>query len=296
MGGKGMTKAMLGGMGEEVTLVESQSSGLSGGLRVPRKLRAAPLCQAASVRASQGDLIAEKLLRNLLSGRSRDLCGARGAGGVPAPGSWALGHRPDAAQGWAERGTLRRPGMPSPWSQSTHAHCHDSTHRERGRNTLAHTCACTHTGKCTHSRDMHVDVRTHVDVDMHVDVRTLTGMYAWMCTHTQGHARGRAHTHGDVCEAHTHTWAGEPAGLVHARPLLIHVGSRCWSRAGHRAFPLRMPRPASALSRGREPPPPPGDPRRSQKLLISPASPLAFPRSHVVRFLQERLPVFSLGC
>lgn len=207
MGGKGMTRATLGGTGEEVTSVESQSSGLSGGRRVPRKLRAAPLCQAASVRASQGDWIAEKLLWSHSSGRNRGLYGAQGAEGVPAPGSWALGHRPNAAQGWAERGTSPCAGLARPHhGHREHTHTAMTAHTGSAAETRLHTHVRAHTrgGAHTHG-DMHVDVRTNVDVDMHVDVCTLTGMCAWTCTHTHRDRHVDVRTLTGTCVRPTHT-------------------------------------------------------------------------------------------
>lgn len=185
--------------------MENRSSGLSGGCRVPRKVRITPHCQAASVCTSQGDLIAEQLLWNQHSQEgSRGLCGARGRGAAGVPGAFAqspargclaLGYPPDAAQGGAERGAppCAWPGVPSPQSWSRCTHCHASTLREHGRDTCMHTHVHAHTRGHVHGR-MHTHGDMHVDVSTHIYAHTGTCMWT-VHTHTWGHARGCVHTH-----------------------------------------------------------------------------------------------------
>lgn len=130
-GWEGDNEGHAGRNREEVTSVESRSSGLSGGRRVPRKVRAAPLCQTASVRASRGDSTAEQLLRSRSSGRSRGLCGARGRGGATDLMLLRDG---------LVRHPLPWPGVPLPQSQHAHTLPQQHTQGARQRHTFAHTC------------------------------------------------------------------------------------------------------------------------------------------------------------
>lgn len=91
-GWEGTTGAMLGGMGRRLNRVESQSSGLSRGCCVPRKVRITPHCPVASVCASQGNSIAKQLFCDQHGWEgSWGLRGAQGGSGQLEGAPWVLG-------------------------------------------------------------------------------------------------------------------------------------------------------------------------------------------------------------